>query len=95
MARAVLNGTVLAESDKYEVVEGNVYFPPDSVNWDYFKPGDRQYTCPWKGESKYWDIVAGDKVEKNTAWTYPEPKEAAANIKGHMAFHQGAVKVEN
>lgn len=94
MARAVLNGEVLAESDKYEVVEGNIYFPPDSVNWDYFKPGDRQYTCPWKGESKYWDIVAGDKVEKNAAWSYPEPKEAAANIKGHMAFHQGAVKVE-
>lgn len=94
MARAVLNDAVLAESDKYEVVEGNIYFPPDSVNWDYFKPGDRQYTCPWKGESKYWDIITGDKVEKNAAWSYPEPKEAAANIKGHMAFDQGAVKVE-
>ncbi len=44
MARAILDGAVLAESDKYEVVEGNIYFPPDSVNWDYFKPGDRQYT---------------------------------------------------
>ena len=94
MARATWDDTVLAESDKYEMVEGNVYFPPDSVNWDYFKPGDRQYTCPWKGDSKYWDIVAGEKTLKNTAWMYPETKEAAANIKGHMAFHLGEVKVE-
>ena len=49
MATAIWNGAVLAESDTYEEVEGNVYFPPESVKWDYLKPGDRQYTCPWKG----------------------------------------------
>ncbi len=67
MARAVLNDVVLAESDKYEVVEGNIYFPQDSVKWDYSKPGDRQCTCAWKGKSKYYDIVVGDKIEKNAA----------------------------
>ena len=70
---------MLAESDKYKVVEGNIYFPSDSVKWDYFKPGDRHTACPWKGKSKYYDIVVGDKIEKN----------AAMNIKGHLAFEQG------
>ncbi len=89
MATAIWNGAVLAESATYEKVEGNVYFPPESVKWDYLKPGDRQYTCPWKGQATYYDIVVGDKVEKNSAWSYPDPKEAAKYIKGYVAFETG------
>ncbi len=98
MARAIWNDVVLAESDTFETVEGNVYFPPDSVQWDYLKPGDRQYICPWKGKASYYDIVVGDKVKKNAAWNYPEPKETAKFIKGYVAFDTmlfgGGVKVE-
>ncbi len=89
MVRAVWNDVVLAESDKYEMVEGNVYFPPESVKWDYLKPGDKQYTCPWKGKAAYYDIVVGDEVEKNSAWSYPEPKEAAKYFKDYVAFEAG------
>ena len=98
MATAIWNGAVLAESDTYQKVEGNIYFPSESVKWDYLKSGDRQYTCPWKGEAAYYDIVVGDEVKKNSAWSYPEPKEAAKDIKSHVAFETGffgkGVKVE-
>jgi uncharacterized protein (DUF427 family) len=89
MARAIWNETVLAESGTFELLEGNVYFPPDSVQWNYLKPGDRQYTCPWKGKAVYYDIVIGDKVKNNAAWNYPEPKEAAQYIKNYVAFEIG------
>ncbi len=88
MAKATLDGIVLAESDDYQMVEGNVYFPPESVKWEYLKDGDRQYTCPWKGKTKYHDIIIGDKVYDNSAWSYPEPKDAAKLIKGHVAFER-------
>ncbi|MBI2328520.1 MAG: DUF427 domain-containing protein [Chloroflexi bacterium] len=95
MAKATWNGTTLAESDKYEVVEGNIYFPPDSVKWEYFDRGDREYTCPWKGEACYHDITVEGKTNENAAWSYPEPKPAAKNIKGHIAFELGkGIKVE-
>ncbi len=98
MAKATWNGTVLAESDKYEMVEGNVYFPPESVKWEYLTEGDRQYTCPWKGEARYHDIAVGGKINQNAAWSYPEPKDAAKHIKGHVVFERGfwgrGVKVE-
>ena len=95
MAKAIWDGTILAESDTYEMVEGNVYFPPESVKWDYLKPGDRQYTCPWKGESAYYNIVMGDKVIENAAWSYPDPKPAAKQIKGYVAFDQSqGVQIE-
>ncbi len=86
MAKATWNGVLLAESDQYEMVEGNVYFPHDSVKWEYLSPGDRQYTCPWKGKAAYYDITAGGKVNRNSAWSYPEPKPAAKQIKGLVAF---------
>ena len=89
MAKATLNGVVLAESDKFEKVEGNVYFPPESVKWEYFRDGDKQYTCPWKGKAAYHDVVIEGKVKENAAWSYPEPKEAAKHIKGHVAFEYG------
>lgn len=94
MAKATWNEVVLAKSDKYEVVEGNIYFPPESVKWEYFNKGDRQYTCPWKGETSYHNITVGDQTNQNAAWSYPDPKPAAKQIKGHVAFERGkGVKV--
>jgi uncharacterized protein (DUF427 family) len=88
MAKATLDGVVLAEGDNYQMVEGNVYFPADLVKWEYLKDGDRQYTCPWKGKTKYHDIVIGDTVYSNSAWSYPDPLPAAMYFKGHVAFER-------
>ena len=92
MARAIWNGEILAESNGYETVEGNIYFPPSSVKWEYLKEGARQYTCPWKGQTHYYDIEVQGKVNPNAAWSYPDPKEAAMNIKDHVAF-EGSVEI--
>ena len=94
MPKAVWNGTVLAESDDVEIVEENVYFPPDAVKMDLLKQSDTPYTCPWKGECQYFDVVVGSDVNKDAAFSYPEPKPAAANIKGYIAFWRG-VEVES
>ena len=93
MAKAIWNGTVLAESDKYELVEGNVYFPPDSIKREYFKDSETKTVCPWKGNASYYDVVVEGDVNEDAAWYYPEPKPAANNIKSHVAFG-GGVKVE-
>lgn len=86
MAKAMLNNVVLAESDTYEVVEGNIYFPPESLKKEYFEQTDKHTTCAWKGQASYYTIdIDGQKTE-NAAWTYPEPKDAAKNIKEHVAF---------
>lgn len=87
--RAVRKNIVLAESNDTIVIEGNHYFPPDSVNWDYFQKSDTHTTCPWKGEANYLTIVIDDAVEKNAAWYYPEPKEGAKEIKDYVAFYNG------
>jgi uncharacterized protein (DUF427 family) len=91
--RAVWNNVVLAESDDTVVVEGNHYFPPDSIRGEVLRPSDTHTTCPWKGEASYYDVVAGGEVNKDAAWYYPEVKEAAAEIKGRIAFWKG-VRVE-
>ncbi len=93
MAKATWKGTVLAESDSYEVVEGNVYFPPESVEREYLTPSDHTTTCPWKGKARYATVSVNGDVNENAAWFYPEPKEAASNIKDHVAFWKG-VSVE-
>ncbi len=93
MARAIWNGVVLAESEQGQVVEGNYYFPPDVINQQHFKPSSTHTTCPWKGIASYYDIEVDGQVNKDAAWYYPEPKEAAQNIKGHVAFWRG-VQVE-
>ncbi|MDO9502548.1 DUF427 domain-containing protein [Falsiroseomonas sp.] len=93
MARAIWNGAVIAESDQFELVEGNVYFPPASVRQDALRPSSRTTTCPWKGTAQYHDVVVDGQVNAAAAWYYPAPKTAAANIKDHIAFWQG-VKVE-
>ena len=93
MPKAIWNGAVLAESEKTEIVEGNHYFPPESINREYFKDSDSHTTCPWKGVASYYTIKVDGQDNKDAAWYYPAPKEAAANIKGHVAFWKG-VKVE-
>ncbi len=93
MPRAVWNGAVLAESDQYEIVEGNYYFPPDTIKREYFKDSNTHTTCPWKGVASYYDIEVDGQVNKDAAWYYPEPKDAAKKIAGYIAFWRG-VKVE-
>ncbi len=91
--KAIWNGKVLAESDETVVVEGNQYFPRESINSDYFKESETHTMCPWKGTASYFDVVVDGEVNKDAAWYYAEPKEAAQNIKGRVAFWRG-VKVE-
>lgn len=89
MPKAIWSEVVLAESDEYELVEGNVYFPPRSVKKEYFRDSDTDYECPWKGHADYYDIVVEGKVNKDAAWYYPDPKPAAKQIKGHVSFDRG------
>lgn len=92
--RVIWNGVVLAESDHTVLVEGNHYFPPDCINRAFFRESDLHTTCPWKGLASYYDIVAGGNRVSNAAWYYPEPKSAADNIKGHVAFYRNMVTIE-
>ena len=91
--KAIWHGTVLADSDKTIVIEGNHYFPPGSINREFFNESNTHTTCPWKGEASYYEIAVGGDVNKDAAWYYPEPEEAAAQIKNYVAFWKG-VKVE-
>lgn len=93
MPKAIWNGAVLAESDQCEVVEGNQYFPPDSVNMEYFTASSKQTSCFWKGTAKYYNVEVDGKVNSNAAWHYPDAKEKAKNIEGYVAFWNG-VQVE-
>ena len=93
MARATLNGAVIAESDRTEVVEGNHYFPPGSVNEDYVRESQTHTHCPWKGQASYYSLVVDGGLVEDAAWFYPDPKDAAANIKDHVAFYPGKVEV--
>ena len=94
MPRALWNGTVIAESDRFETVEGNVYFPRESIRAGNFRDSTTTTICPWKGTTHYFDVVVDGQVNRDAAWYYPEPKPAAANIAGHVAFWKG-VKVES
>ena len=93
MAKATWKGKVIAESDKSEVVEGNQYFPPDSVKREYLQPSETTSVCPWKGTASYYDVVVDGETNKDAAWYYPDPKDAAKRIKDHLAFWRG-VNVE-
>lgn len=92
MAIAIWEGTVIAESEQTVVVEGNHYFPADSLKQEHFRASSHSSVCPWKGTASYYDVVVGDKVNANAAWFYPQPKEAAKQITGYVAFWKG-VKV--
>ena len=91
--RAIWNGQVVAESAETIVVEGNHYFPPGSLKREYFKDSDRHTVCPWKGTASYYDVVVDGKVSDGGAWHYPDPKPAADNIRGYVAFWRG-IRVE-
>jgi uncharacterized protein (DUF427 family) len=94
MAKAIWNGVVIAESEHTEIVEGNHYFPADTIKSEYFEASNYHTTCPWKGLASYYTVVVDGQKNENAAWYYPAPKDAAANIKGHVAFWRG-VKVES
>ncbi|HEX8272717.1 MAG TPA: DUF427 domain-containing protein [Longimicrobiaceae bacterium] len=93
MARATWNGAVLAESDRFEEVEGNVYFPPEAIRREHFQESSTHTVCPWKGTASYYSVTVDGQTNADAAWYYPEPKDAAANIRGHVAFWKG-VRVE-
>jgi uncharacterized protein (DUF427 family) len=85
-ATAKINDIIVAETDNYEVVEGNVYFPPSSIKDDFFKDSNTHTHCPWKGDASYYTLeVDGDEI-KDAAWYYPQPYEKAKHIKDYVAF---------
>lgn len=90
--RAVWNGATLAESDRTVVVEGNHYFPPDSVDRRFLEQSSKQTVCPWKGTARYYTVVVDGERNEAAAWYYPEPSAAASEIRDHVAFWHG-VKV--
>ncbi len=87
--RAIWNDTVIAESDATVVVEGNHYFPLDSVDQSVLRPSDTHSVCPWKGTASYWSVEVDGTSSADAAFTYSEPKDAAAQIKDHVAFWKG------
>jgi len=93
MAKAYWNGIVIAESNDTVVVEGNQYFPPQSVRRDFLRPSKTHTECPWKGTASYYDIEVDGQRNADAAWFYPDPKPAASQIKDHIAFWRG-VKIE-
>jgi len=93
MPRASWNNAILAKTERFESVEGNTYFPPETIRMAYFRPSETHTICGWKGVASYYDVVVEDKVNKDAAWYYPDPKPAATHIKDYVAFWRG-VKVE-
>jgi uncharacterized protein (DUF427 family) len=89
MARAIWNGKVVAESDQFEIVENNVYFPAGSVDRRYLKDSPTTTQCHWKGTAHYYTLDVDGTENKDAAWYYPMPMDAAANIKDHIAFWRG------
>ena len=87
--KAIWNGTVLAESDKTIVVEGNHYFPNDSINKEFFQPSETHTVCGWKGTASYYDVAVGGETNKDAAWFYPSAKMEAKEIENHVAFWKG------
>jgi uncharacterized protein (DUF427 family) len=92
--RAIWNGQVIAESGATRIIEGNHYFPPDTLSREHFRPSDTHTTCPWKGVASYYHVVVDGRENRDAAWTYPDPKPAAAEIRGYVAFWRG-VTVES
>jgi len=91
--KVTYKGIVLADSEKTEVVEGNQYFPPDSIETKYFTKSKTHSTCPWKGEASYYNLEIDGETTKDVAWYYPDPKPAASNIKDYVAFYKNKVTV--
>jgi len=93
MAKATWESAVLADSSKTIEIEGNQYFPPDSINREFFQQSSQHSTCPWKGIASYYDLVVDGKRNAGAAWYYPDPKPEATQIKNYVAFWKG-VSVE-
>ena len=91
--KATWKGALLAESEETVVVEGNHYFPAEAIRREHFRESQTHTTCPWKGVASYYDVVVGGEVNADAAWYYPEPKDAAKEIKDRVAFWRG-VRVE-
>ena len=89
MPKAIWNDTLLAESDQTIVVEGNHYFPPDSLKTEFFEPSATTSVCPWKGTASYYSLQVGGQRNADAAWFYRSPKDAAKQIKDHVAFWKG------
>jgi uncharacterized protein (DUF427 family) len=94
MAKAIWNGTIIAESNETVIVEGNHYFPPDAINTEFFKNSTTHTNCHWKGLASYYNIEVKGQTNSNGAWYYPNPLPAASEITGYIAFWRG-VKVED
>jgi uncharacterized protein (DUF427 family) len=89
MMRAIWNGTVLAETPRTKVVEGNHYFPAESLNREYFTASPTKSLCPWKGLARYYSVRVGEEINPDAAWYYPHPTFLARRIKNHVAFWNG------
>lgn len=93
MPKAIWKGAVIAESEETVMVEGNHYFPPESVVRDYLQESQTQTSCPWKGKASYYHVMVNGELNADAAWYYPDPKPKASHIKDHVAFWHG-VEVE-
>jgi uncharacterized protein (DUF427 family) len=89
MAKAMWHGEVIAESNDTVTVEGNLYFPEDSVRREYVRPSATTSTCPWKGTARYYTVAVDGIENEDAAWYYPDPKPAAKQVKGRVAFWRG------
>lgn len=92
--KAIWNNEVIAESNNTIVVEGNHYFPPESIRQEYFKPSDSHTTCHWKGVASYYTVEVNGSENPDAAWYYPETSELAKGIKNHVGFWKGVQIVE-
>ncbi|MDC0257492.1 DUF427 domain-containing protein [Crocinitomicaceae bacterium] len=95
MKKATWNGQVIAESEKTIIIEGNHYFPPNTLNKEFLKESDTHTVCPWKGTASYYSIEVDGKTNQDSAWFYPETKELAKSIRGYIAFWKGVIIEEN
>lgn len=89
MVKAIWRNKVIAESDNYEILDSNYYFPPESLNKEYIVESNMQTTCPYKGLASYYDVVVDGEVNKDAAWYYPDPKPIVKKIKNYIAFWKG------
>jgi len=87
--KAIYQGQVIAESDQTIHVEGNQYFPPESVNMEFLKKSELHSVCHWKGKASYYDVIVGEAINKDAAWYYPNPSSMADKLKNYIAFWRG------
>ena len=89
MAKAIWNGQTVAESDKFETIEGNIYFPEETVKREFLRSSSTSSRCPWKGQARYFTLIVDGQENPDAAWYYPDPKPQARQVKHHIAFWRG------